>query len=323
MTTCHTTTTVLNHKNPNPMTFSTDNSRISKNSRSKNGKNRLNVDNKFFNFSSDNKQKTTLSNENISYINNKRIEDISSSSVLEYDENIDHSMKVKIKTVVGGIEEVDLSSSEEKITRTGLLDSKNVEDISLSNNYNKNSSYQQESNIKCSLQDNIVMLDKSNLGKCALNNSWTLWAHLPQNIDNNWSAENYIKLMTVNTIEESVSLIKNIPAILISNCMLFVMKNNIRPLWEEVENRNGGCFSYIVGNQHVNNVWKNVYYMTLGRTISSSQSFNDDICGITISPKKNFCIIKIWMTNCKHQEPMAISKESGLSFEGCLFKKHM
>lgn len=156
-----------------------------------------------------------------------------------------------------------------------------------------------------------------------LNNSWTLWAHLPINIDNNWAPDSYIKLMTVNTIEEAVSLIKQIPPVLVSNCMLFVMKENIRPIWEDVENKNGGSFSYVVGNQTVHNVWKNLYYMTLGRTICNNSGFNDDICGITISPKKNFCTVKIWMTSCKYQEPMLINKESGLSPEGCLFKKHM
>jgi hypothetical protein len=63
--------------------------------------------------------------------------------------------------------------------------------------------------------------------------------------------------------------------------------------------------------------------MTLGRTICNNSGFNDDICGITISPKKNFCTVKIWMTSCKYQEPMLINKESGLLSEGCLFKKHM
>lgn len=168
-----------------------------------------------------------------------------------------------------------------------------------------------------------LKVDSTEFHNNKLHNSWTLWAHLPQNIDNNWSFDNYIKLMTVNTIEEAVSLIKEIPPILVSNCMLFVMKEKIRPLWEDVENKNGGCFSYVVNNQNVYTVWKNVFYMTLGRTISSIPSFNDDICGITISPKKNFCIVKIWMTNCKHQEAMVVNKESGLAFEGCLFKKHM
>ena len=44
--------------------------------------------------------------------------------------------------------------------------------------------------------------------------------------------------------------------------------------------------------------------------------------GITISPKKNFCIIKIWLSNCDNQNPDVINQIDGLSSYGCLFKKH-
>ena len=40
-------------------------------------------------------------------------------------------------------------------------------------------------------------------------------------------------------------------------------------------------------------------------------------------PKKNFCIIKIWMANCSFQNPEIITNEvNGLESQGCLFKKH-
>jgi hypothetical protein len=47
------------------------------------------------------------------------------------------------------------------------------------------------------------------------------------------------------------------------------------------------------------------------------------VTGITISPKKNFCIIKIWMTDCNNQNPAIVTSDvKGLSPQGCLFKKH-
>ena len=47
------------------------------------------------------------------------------------------------------------------------------------------------------------------------------------------------------------------------------------------------------------------------------------VTGITISPKKNFCIVKIWMTNCEHQNPQIVTNDvKHIISQGCLFKKH-
>ena len=46
------------------------------------------------------------------------------------------------------------------------------------------------------------------------------------------------------------------------------------------------------------------------------------INGITISPKRSFCIVKIWMKNCTIQNPSKLAEIPGLSVQGCIFKKH-
>jgi hypothetical protein len=52
-------------------------------------------------------------------------------------------------------------------------------------------------------------------------------------------------------------------------------------------------------------------------------NFVNCVTGITISPKKNFCIIKIWMSDCNNQNPNVVTADvKGLSPQGCLFKKH-
>ena len=105
--------------------------------------------------------------------------------------------------------------------------------------------------------------------------------------------------------------------------MLFMMREGIRPTWEDPKNRNGGCFSYKVLNKNVSKVWKELTYVTVGSSISKNMNFVNCVTGITISPKKNFCIIKIWMTDCNNQNPSIVTHElSGLSHQGCLFKKH-
>ena len=154
-----------------------------------------------------------------------------------------------------------------------------------------------------------------------LSDKWCIWAHLPQDAD--WSLESYHPIMTVDTVEMATALMNKIPPNIIEKCMLFIMRQGIKPTWEDIRNRNGGSFSYKIGESHVNAVWRNLYAVLLGGTISKANAaFTRDVTGITISPKKNFCIVKIWMTNCAHQDPSVVNPECCLPLAGCIFKKH-
>jgi Eukaryotic initiation factor 4E len=154
-----------------------------------------------------------------------------------------------------------------------------------------------------------------------LSDKWTLWAHLPHNTD--WSIKSYMKIYTFTTVEETIAVTETLPSILVENCMLFMMRDGIKPTWEDPKNRNGGCFSYKISNKIVHKVWKELSYVVVGGTVSKQRGFVNNVTGITISPKKNFCIIKIWMTDCSNQNPELVTPElKGISSQGCLFKKH-
>jgi hypothetical protein len=154
-----------------------------------------------------------------------------------------------------------------------------------------------------------------------LSDKWTIWAHLPHNTD--WSIKSYIPISTFTTIEETLGVTETLPPVLIENCMLFIMREGIKPTWEDPKNRNGGCFSYKVSNKNVCKVWKELTYVVVGSSISKNMNFVNCVTGITISPKKNFCIIKIWMTDCNNQNPAIVTSDvKGLLPQGCLFKKH-
>lgn len=150
---------------------------------------------------------------------------------------------------------------------------------------------------------------------------WNLWAHLPQDPD--WTVKSYKKIYQFKTVEEAIAITESLPADLVKNCMLFIMKDTITPMWEDPKNRNGGCFSYKVSNKNVFEVWRDLTYVLIGDSISTNTTFVNSVTGITISPKKNFCIVKIWMTNCDHQNPQIVTSEiRNLTPQGCLFKKH-
>ena len=125
----------------------------------------------------------------------------------------------------------------------------------------------------------------------SLSDKWVLWAHLPHDTD--WSLKSYTNLLEISTVEEITTLFNSIPDKMTKNCMLFLMRKGIRPTWEDPSNANGGSFSYKVSNKFVPDVWKKLFYLVCGETICTDTELCKYVNGITISPKKNFCIIKI------------------------------
>jgi hypothetical protein len=153
-----------------------------------------------------------------------------------------------------------------------------------------------------------------------LYDKWVLWAHLPHDTD--WSIRSYKKISEITNVEQMLSLYSILPEKLIKNCMLFLMRKGIDPMWEHPSNREGGCFSYKVTNKTVPQAWKNLSYTVVGETLSNNHKMGKIINGITISPKRAFCIIKIWLKNCNMQNPQKLSEVPGLTAQGCLFKRH-
>tara|TARA_B110000444_G_scaffold115072_2_gene108436 strand:+ start:219 stop:791 length:573 start_codon:yes stop_codon:yes gene_type:complete len=128
-----------------------------------------------------------------------------------------------------------------------------------------------------------------------LNNNWTLWLHLPHDVD--WSISSYKKVLTFDMLEDSIRLIENIDKELVEKCMLFIMKDNIKPIWEDPDNSKGGCLSYKINVEYVYEVWKKLNYYLIGGSLIDNVDIINNINGISISPKKNFCIIKFWVND--------------------------
>ena len=108
-----------------------------------------------------------------------------------------------------------------------------------------------DSYITESVSENFYSNDKEYNDYHKLYDKWCLWAHLPHNTE--WSLDSYKKIITFNTLEEAIALFDNLSDSLIKNCMLFLMKDGINPMWEDKKNIDGGCFSYKISNKFVVN----------------------------------------------------------------------
>lgn len=178
-----------------------------------------------------------------------------------------------------------------------------------------------EQSVALTVSETMSMSTLSSSNSNKLNDSWTLWAHLPHDID--WSVKSYKPIFNFSSVEEAIALCETLPEKMIKNCMLFLMRNGIQPVWEDVKNRKGGSFSYKVNNKNISDAWKKLSYALVGETLTEDMKLLKNINGITISPKKSFCIVKIWIAVCDFQNPSLIAKIPELSTHGCLFKKHM
>ena len=175
---------------------------------------------------------------------------------------------------------------------------------------------------------------------------WTCWIHLQS--DKNWDISSYKKIIYFNTLEDSIILIENLSLKIITQSMVFLMRENILPIWENPDNKNGGSFSYKISNCLIENVWKKLCYSLIGNTLYYDENILKNINGISISPKKNFCIIKFWLKNLEiikeneeitdfinsfinNQEegmiidnidPFNIHMICGIDKQSCIFRKH-
>ena len=162
-----------------------------------------------------------------------------------------------------------------------------------------------------------------------LNNDWSCWIHY-QN-DNEWTLESYKHIAKFSYLKEITLFIENLHESIIKKTMVFFMKDAILPLWETEDNIDGGCFSYKISNNNIVAIFKILLYKIVGNTLIDDENINANINGISISPKKNFCIIKIWMKkkDCfgdfdtsSNKDPFAIHTIFAIEEQICVFKQH-
>ena len=130
--------------------------------------------------------------------------------------------------------------------------------------------------------------------------SWTLYYHHPA--DHRWTPDSYQKLVTVKTWEQFFAFMNTLDDSVLQGAMLFWMREDIPPLYENHNNIRGGCYSLRINREKSSNYFL-IYTIAcmLGVVVQDS---NNVIQGISISPKrvieKNqvFNVIKIWNKDC-------------------------
>lgn len=123
-----------------------------------------------------------------------------------------------------------------------------------------------------------------------LKDKWILWFH--SITDNDWSKSSYKELSKVENLFDYQYFKDIFKQDHYQNGMFFLMKENIFPTWEDPDNRNGGCLSFKVSSIDIIDEWSELLLRCITGNILIDN--NQEINGISISPKKEFNIIKVW-----------------------------
>jgi hypothetical protein len=125
--------------------------------------------------------------------------------------------------------------------------------------------------------------------------SWTVYFHEPE--DKSWTFESYKPLQTVTNWEALGALLRELGPHKTTNGLLRVMRGDSSPLWENKANIHGGSYCLKVTRRNSVEVFNR--YLAAAALNSCARDPANKIVGVTISPKKGFCIIKIWNLNAK------------------------
>lgn len=128
-----------------------------------------------------------------------------------------------------------------------------------------------------------------------LNDIWVLYFHDPN--DSNWNMISYLNLGSINNVQEFWNHHQCLTPHLHQG-MFFIMREYVFPSWDDKENINGGCLSIKILKENIQLYWEDLCVKLLGETLINEEyreAYWNTINGISISPKKFFCIVKIWL----------------------------
>ena len=137
-----------------------------------------------------------------------------------------------------------------------------------------------------------------------LTNNYNIWYH---HFKDDWSINGYKHIYKIDTGINFWKLYNNWDLIGGILCkQFFIMKENIKPIWEDENNKNGGCWSFKIFENQANELWEDLSTLFVTDNLLTN---NDECVGLSICLKKNnYCVIKIWNTNSVNNSIKNINK---------------
>lgn len=132
-----------------------------------------------------------------------------------------------------------------------------------------------------------------------LNSTWNIWKH--NNNTTDWTINSYEKIYNINSISSFWRFFNNFNLLDKITHQYFIMRQGIMPIWEDVNNKNGGICSIKIdyyNNKNRNELGSEIMLciclLILNETlVQSSTSIN----GVSYAVKNKSILIKIWINN--------------------------
>lgn len=132
----------------------------------------------------------------------------------------------------------------------------------------------------------------SNIETTKLQYSWILWYHDPDNKD--YSFESYIKIADISTPQQFWTIVDSISKEAWESGMFFFMRRGFKPLWDVPENEAGGAWSKKIDAANVYTTFIDLMVNCICNELLLHRK--ETLVGITLSPKGQASILKIWNT---------------------------
>jgi len=142
-----------------------------------------------------------------------------------------------------------------------------------------------------------------------LNSYWTVWIHKSDNPD--WTLQSYQKRYVINSIGSFWRFFNNFQFYDCYKNQLFIMRGEIAPIWEDVNNKFGGICSIKVDSTQrgfktdiSTEIFISICMLIMNETFIMN---NEDINGISYTIKKRGILIKVW-TKTNHKDDKFIDE---------------
>lgn len=136
-----------------------------------------------------------------------------------------------------------------------------------------------------------------------LNDTWTMYFHEPS--DSDWTMASYIRLDQISSIEDFWRVHNGMQKY-ISKGMFFLMREHVFPCWDDSSNIDGGCISIKVLKEDIGAFWQEIVAKLIGESLTVDDTSSSDawshVNGISTSPKRFFCICKIWLKDSAYTD---------------------
>ncbi|TGZ85508.1 translation initiation factor eIF4e [Ascodesmis nigricans] len=129
-----------------------------------------------------------------------------------------------------------------------------------------------------------------------LRHEWVFWheRNNPDATEEEW-ADQLKEVTQINTVQGFWQVFNNFPFVTLAlRDSLHLFKKNVKPIWEDPRNTNGGAWTFRVPKQQSQEFWKEALMMAIGEILQDVVEKGDDICGVSISIRFKSHLVSVW-----------------------------